>query len=202
MQWTQRQRLVHDGFLKREKKQILPTEDGIKLISVMPDQLKSAKLTSEWENELARIAKGESDADSFMARIRGMVSVLISENKEVSDEQRAAFGSGDREILGKCPRCGSDVIKGKYGAYCSKKCGMKLGKAMGTDLTDDQIKTLLKGDQILVKDIKSKKGKTYDAYLTPKGISDFSYTDKDGQERTGFQFDYIMTFPEKKGEKC
>ena len=196
------EKLVHDGFLKREKKQILPTEDGIKLISVMPDQLKSAKLTSEWENELARIAKGESDADSFMARIRGMVSVLISENKEVSDEQRAAFGSGDREILGKCPRCGSDVIKGKYGAYCSKKCGMKLGKAMGTDLTDDQIKTLLKGDQILVKDIKSKKGKTYDAYLTPKGISDFSYTDKDGQERTGFQFDYIMTFPEKKGEKC
>ena len=49
----------------------------------MSDQLKSAKLTSEWENELARIAKGESDAESFMAGIRGMVSVLISENKEV-----------------------------------------------------------------------------------------------------------------------
>ena len=41
------------------------------------------------------------------------------------------------------------------------------------------------------------KGKTYDAYLTPKGIRDFSYTDKDGQEISGFQFDYHMEFPEK-----
>ena len=190
------EKLVHDGLLIREKKQILPTEDGNKLISVMPDQLKSAKLTSEWENELARIAKGESNAESFMAGIRGMVSVLISENNEVTDEQRAVFGSGDREILGKCPRCGSDVVKGKFGPYCTNKiCDMKLGKALGKELNDDQVRKLLRGEKIYVKDIRSKKGKTYDAYLTPKGVSDFRYTDKDGQEKTGFRFDYHLDFP-------
>ena len=89
------------------------------------------------------------------------------------------------------------MVKGKYGPYCIRKdCGMKLGKAMGKELSDDQVRKLLNGERILVKDIKSRKGKTYDAYLTPKGISNFSYTDKDGQERTGFQFDYHMDFPE------
>ena len=191
------EKLVTDGFVKREKKQLIPTEDGIKLIYVLPDNLKSARLTSEWENELARIAKGEADPDAFLNGIKDMVKKLIAENHEVSDEQKAVFGIGDREILGKCPRCGSNVVKGKYGPYCTNKiCNMKLGKAMGKELSDDQVKKLLEGKRILVKGIKSKKGKTYDAYLTPKGISGFKYKDKDGQEKTGFQFDYHMEFPE------
>ncbi len=191
------EKLVSDGFVKREKKNLIPTEDGIKLITVLPDKLKSASLTAEWENELAKIAKGEADAASFMTGIRKSVADMVSENHEVSEEQRDIFGSVDGYYLGKCPRCGCDVIKGKYGAYCTKKCGMKLGKAMGKELTEEQIRKLLNGEKILVKGIQSKKGKTFDAYLTPKGINDFSYTDKDGQEISGFQFDYHMEFPKK-----
>ena len=191
------EKLVTDGFVKREKKQLIPTEEGIKLISVLPDNLKSARLTSEWENELAKIARGEADPDAFLNGIKDMVKKLVAENHELSDEQKAVFGTGDREILGKCPRCGSDVVKGKYGPYCTNKiCNMKLGKAMGKELSDDQVKKLLEGKRILVKGIKSKKGKTYDAYLIPKGISGFKYKDKDGKEKTGFQFDYHMEFPE------
>ncbi|MBQ7725506.1 MAG: DNA topoisomerase 3 [Lachnospiraceae bacterium] len=190
------EKLVTDGFVKREKKQLIPTEDGIKLISVLPETLKSAKLTAEWENKLARIAKGETDPDIFISEIKDLVKKLVVENHEVTEEQRAIFGTASREILGKCPRCGSDVVKGKYGPYCTcKTCHMKLGKAMGKELSDEQVKSLLEGKRILVKGIKSKKGKTYDAFLTPKGISDFSYTDKDGQEITGFQFDYHLEFP-------
>ena len=192
------EKLVHDGFLKREKKQIIPTEDGIKLISVLPEELKSAKLTAEWENRLAEIAKGRVDTDSFMSGIREMVKKLVTENHEVSEEKKALFGTGNREFLGKCPRCGADVVKGKYGPYCTRKdCTMKLGKAMGVELSDEQVKKLLNGGKILVKGIKSKKGKTFDAFLTPKGISAFPYTDKEGIEKTGFQFDYHLEFPEK-----
>ena len=126
-------------------------------------------------------------AETFMAGIRKAVTDLVEENHDISEEQRAIFGVEDGYYLGKCPRCGCDVIKGKYGAYCTKKCGMRFGKAMGKELSEEQIKKVLKGERILVKDIKSKKGKTFDAYLTPKGISNFSYTDKDGQEISGFQ---------------
>ena len=42
------EKLVKDGFVKREKKQMIPTEDGIKLITVLPDVVKSPKLTADW----------------------------------------------------------------------------------------------------------------------------------------------------------
>ena len=47
------EKLVKDGFVKREKKQMLPTEDGMKLITVLPDVVKSSKLTADWENALS-----------------------------------------------------------------------------------------------------------------------------------------------------
>ena len=47
------EKLVKDGFVKREKKQMIPTENGIKLITVLPDVVKSPKLTADWENALA-----------------------------------------------------------------------------------------------------------------------------------------------------
>ena len=44
------------------------------------------------------------------------------------------------------------------------------------------------------------KGK-YDAYLKTKGIKPYSYKAKDGSDREGFNFEYEMTFPERKGSK-
>lgn len=196
------EKLVHDGYVRREKKNMIPTDDGIRLITVLPEIVRSAKLTAEWENQLSQVAKGESDPDEFMEGIDKMVRDLVQTYHAVSDEQKALFGSPNRKILGICPRCGSDVALGKYGAYCTKKCGMRFGKAMGKELSEEQIAKLLQGERILVRGIKSKKGKTYDAYLTPKGISDFSYTDKDGQEISGFQFDYHLAFPLKGEGVC
>ena len=36
---------------------MIPTEDGIKLITVLPDVVKSPKLTADWENELTQYPK-------------------------------------------------------------------------------------------------------------------------------------------------
>ena len=44
------EKLVRSGFVERKKKQLIPTEKGMALVQVMPDQLKSAKLTTEWED--------------------------------------------------------------------------------------------------------------------------------------------------------
>lgn len=46
------EKLIKDGFIRRDQKQLIPTEDGIKLVSVLPDTLKSPKLTAEWEKHL------------------------------------------------------------------------------------------------------------------------------------------------------
>ena len=195
------EKLVKDGFVKREKKQMIPTEDGMKLITILPDVVKSPKLTADWENELTLVSKGEVAAEQFMSGIEAMVTDLVKTYHSVSDEQKAMFGTGkgEQEVLGKCPKCGADVVKGKFGAYCTGKCGMNVGKAFGVTLSDSQVRSLLQGKKILVKGLKGKKG-SYDAYLIPESVEEFSYT-KDGKEIKGFQYKFKMEFPQTKGKQ-
>ena len=190
------EKLVKDGFVKREKKQIIPTEDGRKLITVLPDVVKSPKLTADWENALTLVAKGELPMEDFMEDIESMVSELIRTYHEVSDEQKKMFAQ-EQEALGVCPNCGGQVVKGKFGAYCVKKCGMNVSRVMGAALTDAQVKDLLAGKKILLKGLKSKAGKPYDAYIIPSGTEEYRYT-KDGEEKSGVQFKFVMEFPKKK----
>ena len=190
------EKLVKDGFVKREKKQIIPTEDGLKLITVLPDVVKSPKLTADWENALTLVAKGELPMEDFMAEIENMVSELIHTYHEVSDEQKKMFAQ-EQTVLGTCPNCGGQVVKGKFGAYCVKKCGMNVSRVMGASLTDIQVKDLLAGKKILLKGLKSKAGKPYDAYIIPSGTEEYHYT-KGGEEKSGVQFKFVMEFPKKK----
>ena len=192
------EKLVKDGFVKREKKQMLPTEDGVKLITVLPDVVKSPKLTADWENALTLVSKGEYSMQEFMGGIEDMVKDLVQTYNSINDEQKSMFGGGVQESLGKCPKCGGDVVKGKFGAYCKNKCGMNVSRAMGAALTDSQVKSMLEGKKTLVKGLKGKKG-SYDAYLIPEGIEDYSYT-KDGKEVKGTQYKVKLEFPKKK--KC
>ena len=66
-------------------------------------------------------------------------------------------------------------------------------------LVDAQVKSLLQGKKILVKGLKGKKG-SYDAYLIPESIEEFSYT-KDGKEIKGFQYKFKMEFSQKAGKQ-
>ena len=190
------EKLVKDGFVKREKKQIIPTEDGMKLITVLPDVVKSPKLTADWENALTLVAKGELPMEDFMTDIENMVSELIHTYHEVSDEQKKMFAQ-EQAALGVCPNCGGQVIKGKFGAYCKNKCGMNVSRVMGAALTDAQVKDMLAGKKILLKGLKSKAGKPYDAYLIPEGVEDYSYI-KAGKEIKGLQYKVRLEFSQKK----
>lgn len=190
------EKLVKDGFVKREKKQMIPTEDGMKLITVLPDVVKSPKLTADWENALTLVAKGEMEREDFMADIETMVSDLIHTYHEVSDEQKKMFAQ-EQKVLGKCPNCGGEVVKGKYGAFCKNKCGMNVSRIMGVALLDEQVESLLAGKKTLLKGLTSKAGKKYDAYIIPSGTEEYHYT-KDGEEKSGVQFKFVMEFPNKK----
>lgn len=190
------EKLVKDGFVKREKKQMIPTDDGMKLITVLPDVVKSPKLTADWENALTLVAKGEMEREDFMADIEAMVSDLIHTYHEVSDEQKKMFAQ-EQKVLGKCPNCGGDVVKGKYGAFCKNKCGMNVSRIMGVALSDEQVESLLAGKKTLLKGLTSKAGKKYDAYIIPSGTEEYHYT-KDGEEKSGVQFKFVMEFPNKK----
>ena len=186
------EKLVKDGFVKREKKQMIPTEDGMKMITILPDVVKSPKLTADWENELTLVSKGEVSAVQFMSRIKAMVSDLVKTYHGISEEQKNMFAQ-EQKMFGKCPNCGKDVVNGKYGAYCVGKCGMNVNRVMGKVLTEEQVENLLAGKKILLKGLTSKAGKKYDAYIIPEGTEEYSYT-KDGEVKSGVQYKFTMEF--------
>lgn len=71
------EKLIQSGFVKREKKSLIPTDEGNKLVTILPDEIKSAKMTAEWEMQLNRIAKGEERTEVFLDGITDMLHELI-----------------------------------------------------------------------------------------------------------------------------
>ena len=192
--------LIKYGFIAREKKMLLATESGKKLITILPDMIKSPNLTVEWENDLVDVAKGNMSANDFMAKIVSVLQELV-DKYSTPDREHENWFAAPQNVLGKCPKCGGDILSGKYGFYCKDKCGMNIGRVRGVSLTETQLKALLSGKKFLVKSLKNKAGKEYDAYFVPKGIEPYSYTGKDGKELSGFQFKTELEFPERKTSK-
>ena len=53
---------------RRKGKSIVATHNGISLVSVLPEKLTSPILTSDWENNLAEIAKGNYPPEDVYKR--------------------------------------------------------------------------------------------------------------------------------------
>ena len=165
------EKLVQMGFVQRKGKQLVPTKDGINLAVVLPESLTSPVLTAEWENRLTEIAKGNADADEFMAEIETQVRQLVKTYSCISADKQNLFQS-ERVIIGKCPRCGENVSEGKKNFYCgNRSCQFVMWK---NDRFFEQRKkaftpkiaaALLKNGKAKVKGLYSEKtGKTYGRY--------------------------------------
>lgn len=135
--------LVKNGYVERDGKQLRATERGKELVKVVPDEVKSAKLTAEWESKLQQIEHGSLPEAVFMSGIQQFITEMCS--KYGSVDKSVSFSDGGHEPIGKCPKCGADVVKGKFGWYCKGKCGMNIAKVYGISLSDAQIKGLLDG---------------------------------------------------------
>lgn len=175
------EKLISSGFVERKKAKksvlLFPTNIGVSLVTVLPEQLQSPLLTAEWEHRLKMVEHGELDADTFMAEISRMVSELVRSYSVIKGSEvlfpRQYFGGPIRAMVGKCPRCGSDVTESKKGFFCeSNTCRFGLwrdnkfltGKKIV--LTRDMATALLKDGRVPVKNIFFEKtGKTCDAVL-------------------------------------
>ena len=114
------EKLVKSGFIERKGKSLVPTKDGSNLVCVLPEQITSPTMTAEWENTLMQIERGNADADVFLKGIVQMTGDLVKAYPFLSDAEANRFESG-KEVIGKCPRCGSPVYVGKGNYYCSSK---------------------------------------------------------------------------------
>ena len=122
------EKLVASGYAQRKGKQIIPTAEGRELIRVMPENLKSAGLTAEWENRLLLMERGELNGEQFMDDIVAMLKEILNGCRKIPEEERNRFQTA-KELIGQCPVCGSDIFEGKRNFYCSnRQCDFALWK--------------------------------------------------------------------------
>ena len=186
------EKLIAAGFVERKGKNLIPTKDGINLVTVLPEPLTSPMLTAEWEQRLTAIARGEANPDSFMDGISDMVRDLVRTYSGISEEGQKLFAP-EKEVIGVCPRCGSPVYEGKKNFACSDRaCSFVLWKqdrfwaSRKKELTAKIAVELLKKGRTSVKGLWSeKRGRTYDAVVV--------------MEDTGEKFiKFRLEFPKKK----
>lgn len=167
------EKLISAGFAERKKAKkavhLIPTRTGVSLITVLPEQLQSPLLTAEWEHRLKQVERGEVSQQVFLEGITQMVRDLVR-TYQVIPGAEVLFPSG-RQVVGKCPRCGSDVTESKKGFFCERnECRFGLWRdnkfltAKRIQLTSQLASALLQDGRAHLTGIWSEKtGKTYDA---------------------------------------
>ena len=167
------EKLVFTGLVERKKSKkitnLIPTQIGQSLITVLPETLQSPLLTAEWEHRLSEVEHGTLDAGDFMDGISALVSELVQTYRPVPGTE-VLFPS-DKESVGKCPRCGANVTESGKGFFCeSSACRFVLWKdsrfftAKKKQLTKSVAASLLKNGCVTLTGCWSEKtGKTYDA---------------------------------------
>lgn len=167
------EKLIYAGFAERKKAKkavhLLPTRTGVSLITVLPEQLQSPLLTAEWEHRLKQVEHGELSQQVFLEGITQMVRDLVR-TYQVIPGAEVLFPSG-RQVVGKCPRCGSDVTESKKGFFCERnECRFGLWRdnkfltAKRIQLTSQLASALLQDGRAHLTGIWSEKtGKSYDA---------------------------------------
>ena len=145
---------------------MIPTEDGVAAIHNIPDYLKSASMTAEWENDLLRMERGEIKPNDFMQGIHGLIDRMLADLRQIPTV--AAACNYNTVSVGSCPVCGNPVHESKLSFCCAdRSCKFALWKEsrylsnMRKTLDKKMAVDLLKKGRTHVKDFYSaKKDKT------------------------------------------
>lgn len=170
-------KLKEAGYIYAKDKNLMCTELGKKLVETFPVQeLFDLQYTGKLEKTLADIGKSKINKQDFLDlifeftrasvdKIKGERAIIISDNRE---------DKIDKESLGSCPICGSDVVEGEKGFGCTNWiCGCKFViwkddkflASMGKKPNRAMVERLLRDGKVKGKGFKSKKGNTFDAYI-------------------------------------
>jgi len=158
--------LFKRDYIKREKKSLIPTEKGLQVYEIVKDKrIADVAMTAEWEMALQKIENNEADATDFHQSMKAYASSVTQELLSIS-----IAGQNQPELT--CPKCQAHrllirdkIVKCPDGA-CNwfqfrNVCGVRLSLAEIENLVNKRKTNLIKG-------MKSKAGKKFDAYIILK----------------------------------
>ena len=129
--------LLKRAYVERTRNILQPTTKGIELIqSIKAENLKSPKMTGEWEARLERMRRGEVKRDEFMNGIRTFVTELVAQIKQQAPQgNRRVFGP----VVGTCPKCGSNLHlrdwEGRHYVKCAASADPECKMSFDSDAT-------------------------------------------------------------------
>ena len=191
------ERIITVGYIKRSGKSLLAEEKGIKLIDILPENVKNIEMTASMEQQLAAIEKGSETAENVIAQTIQKVRDIIT--LEAGREHVSL--APPKISLGKCPKCGGNVYEftknGNTVYYCENspaKCFFRLWAddkfftTKGKKLTSSIVKSLLAKGKVKLSGLKSERtGATYDAIIS---FSDKDYKDAKGNLHSAFSMEF------------
>jgi len=150
------------NYIKKDKKLLIPTEKGIATYEIIKDKkIADVAMTGNWENNLAKIEKGDLQINDFQADIQKYTKEITSELLQVS------VSVNDPNALA-CPKCKQGKIRflNKVVKCHKDECLVVFKNIASKELTDKQITELItKSKTGVIKGFKSKAGKDFEAQL-------------------------------------
>ena len=125
---------LFDNFsIERVGKEIHPTAKGKQLIDIVPNDLKSATLTAQWEQQLQAISQGKADSKRFIGEMRDYATSLVGQ--VIASNAQYRHDNITRE---RCPICGKYMLevngkKGKMLVCQDRECGYRKGLSTVTN---------------------------------------------------------------------
>ncbi|WP_298824169.1 DNA topoisomerase III [uncultured Planococcus sp.] len=126
-------KLFNTFLIEKKGKDLTITSKGRQLLELVPEDLKSPKLTADWEQQLTKIAKGQLKKEEFIKEM------IVFAEKSVSDIKKSDKKFKHDNITGKmCPDCGKPLLevngkRGKMNVCQDRDCGYKKNVAMQTN---------------------------------------------------------------------
>ncbi len=167
--------LFKRNYIQRQKKSLVPTDKGMQVYEIVKDKrIANVAMTGVWEKSLADIEKGEMNVLSFQSSIESHTKQITTEilNTEIKTIQKERLP---------CPNCKQQSVKlfPKVAKCTVDSCEWLLFRNVcGKIMSEKAIQLLLKnGKSSLLKGLKSKANKTFDAYLVlePDGKTSFKF---------------------------
>ena len=163
--------LIEKGFLTRKEEKIVSTELAKEYLKILPESLKTPDATALWWSIQEKIARSEAKLEDLtLSVLEDVKSIINSEHKTISSE--FSRQKQEKEVIGKCPKCGEIIYEGEKNFYCSgykTGCDFKLWKKVKVfnqkevTITKQDAKTLLNKGKILITGLTNKAGKKYKA---------------------------------------
>lgn len=173
------------NYIQREKKVLIPTEKGLQVYHLVKDKkIADVAMTAEWELALQKIENREADVTSFQKEMEVYATSITHELFNTSINMGKV-----PELV--CPKCKNHqlIIRDKLAKCPDEACNwVQFRNICGIQLSVQDIEQLIKsGKTNLIKGMKSKSGKKFDAYivLNEKAESSFEFENNKAKSKHG-----------------